>query len=307
VAGKRNQGCEIDGIILLDKPQGVTSNQALQRVKRLINAAKAGHTGSLDPLATGLLPLCFGEATKISAYLLEADKHYRAECRLGVRTDSGDATGAVIEEKPVKRYDHDHLEQILSRFRGEIEQTPPMYSALHHQGKRLYELARQGLTVARAPRRVSISRLELMASTADTLTLEVSCSKGTYIRSLVEDIGQVLGCGAHVLKLRRFGVDPFVSPRMVTMEMLAESVAKGKLEEWLIPMDRALEHWPQVHLLADQTRRILHGQAVALSVNEPRASPDRLRLYGADGSFLGIGERREGELRPLRLLRQVSQ
>ncbi|MEJ2479969.1 MAG: tRNA pseudouridine(55) synthase TruB, partial [Acidihalobacter sp.] len=218
---RRPRRRDVHGVLLLDKPPGMSSNQALQAVKRLFNANKAGHTGSLDPLATGLLPLCFGEATKVSSFLLEADKRYRARCRLGVRTDSADAEGQVIAERSVPaELDSATIERALAPLRGDIEQIPPMHSALKHQGKRLYELARQGVEVERKPRRVRIARYELVARDGDELEFDIACSSGTYVRTLIDDLGQALGCGAHVTQLRRVSVEPFDDPKMYTLEEL---------------------------------------------------------------------------------------
>src|SRR5579862_9142002 len=213
---------QIHGILLLDKPLGMTSNAALQKVKRLFNAKKAGHTGSLDPLATGMLPICFGEATKFSQFLLESDKCYQVEAKLGVKTRTGDAEGEVIAVKPVMDLTCERLEAVLSQFVGQIQQIPPMYSALKIQGKPLYELARQGIEIPREARSVQIYRLQLIDFQAETLKFEVQCSKGTYVRTLVEDIGELLGCGAHVSALRRTVVLPYNEIKMYTLDALEE-------------------------------------------------------------------------------------
>jgi tRNA pseudouridine55 synthase len=217
----------VNGILLLDKPAGLTSNAALQAVKRLYRARKAGHTGSLDPLATGLLPICFGEATKISGFLLDADKHYRVQCRLGVRTNTGDAEGEVLEQRPVEGITEAALRKVIEGFIGDIEQIPPMYSALKHKGERLYNLARQGVEVEREARTVTIHALELLDFGGDTAELRVHCSKGTYVRTLVEDIGALLGCGAHVSGLRRLGVGPFDGSVMHDMDALEALASEG--------------------------------------------------------------------------------
>ncbi|MBK1672183.1 tRNA pseudouridine(55) synthase TruB [Ectothiorhodospira shaposhnikovii] len=298
----RIQRRDVHGLILLDKPVGYTSNQALQRVKYLFKARKAGHTGSLDPLATGLLPLCFGEATKVSAFLLDADKQYRTVCRLGVTTTTADAEGEVTETRPVPELDDDLIEAVLERFRGPIEQIPPMYSALKHQGQRLYDLARKGQEVERAPRPVTIHQLHCLARTGDTLTLDVSCSKGTYIRTLVEDIGRALGCGAHVIELRRVGLTPFETPRMVTLQQLEALAEQGPeaLDGALHPADEALMHWPEVHLDADSAFYLTQGQAVFVP---GLARAGWLRLYGPGDRFLGIGQLQDdGRLAPKRLM-----
>jgi len=303
--GKSSKYRSVDGVILFDKPTGMTSNQALQKVRRLFRARKAGHTGSLDPLATGLLPLCLGEATKISSYLLEADKHYLTTCKLGEVTDSGDQTGTVIETHSVPALDSDKIETVLASFRGDIQQIPPMYSALHHQGERLYKLARRGEQVEREPRSVRISSLQLMEFSSDSLTLKVACSKGTYIRSLVEDVGKALGCGAHVSSLRRTAVEPLIEPEMRTLEQLELLAEEGDtaLFSCLIPMDQAIAHWPDVRLNADQTQSILYGQALSWQGEDL----DKLRLYGDNGRFIGLGRIESGRLLPKRLINTEGQ
>ncbi len=218
---RRRQGLPVNGVLLLDKPAGMSSNHALQRVRRLFQAQKAGHTGTLDPMATGLLPVCFGEATKFSSYLLDADKCYRTYVRLGEITDTGDAEGAVVERRSVAGFTDTDIERALASFRGEIKQVPPMYSALKHQGRPLYELARQGKTIERAPRPVTVYDMRLLGRDASGFELEVACSKGTYIRTLAEDIGHALGCGAHITALRRLRTGTFDDSGMVSLETLA--------------------------------------------------------------------------------------
>jgi tRNA pseudouridine 55 synthase len=290
----------VDGIVLLDKPSGMTSNAALQTVRRLLNAAKAGHTGSLDPLATGLLPLCFGEATKVSGFLLDADKRYRVTVKLGERTDTGDSDGEVIESRPVA-VDRAQVEEALAAFRGPIEQLPPMYSAVRHQGQRLYELARQGVEVERTPRTVTIYELTLVEFRSPELVLDVHCSKGTYVRSLAESLGERLGCGAHVTALRRTGLGPFDAERMVTLEQLRALAERGQeeLDKVLLPMDIALKDWPELRLHGDAAYYLCQGQPVFV----PQAPSDGLvRLYGG-GRFLGIGIiQSDGRVAPKRLL-----
>ena len=222
MARHRPKGRNVNGILLLDKPTGITSNEALQSVKRLFKARKAGHTGSLDPLASGLLPICLGEATKASGFLLDADKHYQVRCKLGEKTATGDAEGEVIESRPLEGVDAARIESVLAGFRGEIVQIPPMYSAVKHQGQRLYKLARQGVEVEREPRDITIHKLILEAVELPFFDLDVHCTKGTYVRTLAEDIGEALGCGAHVSGLRRLGVGPYDSQEMVTMERVKE-------------------------------------------------------------------------------------
>lgn len=299
----RNKGRDISGILLLDKPAGLTSNAALQAVKRLYRARKAGHTGSLDPLATGLLPLCFGEATKVSSFLLGADKRYAVTCRLGVVTETGDAEGRVREEHDVPVFTDSDLESVLVRFRGEIQQIPPMYSAVKHKGERLYRLARQGVEVERAPRQVWIHELRVLARSATEVQLEVACSKGSYVRTLVEDIGAALGPGAHVSALRRTGLGPFEAPRMHTLDTLESAVEQGvdALDALLLPLEAALTQWPDLHLSADVAFYLRQGQPVFV----PRA-PEAggwVRLYGQGGRFLGMGTvLDDGRVAPKRLL-----
>ncbi|WP_018953536.1 tRNA pseudouridine(55) synthase TruB [Thioalkalivibrio sulfidiphilus] len=293
---------DVHGIVLLDKPQGYSSNQALQRVKYLFRARKAGHTGSLDPLATGLLPLCFGEATKVSGFLLDADKHYRTRCRLGQTTDTADAEGQVLETRPVPALNEALIEAALAPFRGPIHQVPPMYSALKHQGQRLYELARKGEEVERKARDVTIHALSCLGFTADTLELDVHCSKGTYIRTLVEDIGERLGCGAHVIELRRLGLGPFETPTMVTLEEIEARAEQGEaaLDALLTPIDSALTQWPAVRLDRDSAYYLRQGQAVFVP-----GAPTRglVRVYGPGETFLAMGEiLDDGRVAPRRLM-----
>ena len=258
----------MDGVLVLDKPGEMTSNGALQRVRRLFGAQKAGHTGALDPLATGVLPICFGEATKFSRYLLEADKAYYTTATLGEIRDTGDSDGQVISTNPVPSLDAAELESVLSRFRGDIDQVPSMYSALKHQGRPLYEWARRGITIDRPARPVTIKCLELMAHRECELDLKVECSKGTYIRSLVEDVGQVIGCGAHVSMLRRYQAGRFGLAQSVTLaeiEQAAEQAdAQSALDAFLLPVDVLLQHLPKVCVNNELSRSILHGQAVRI-------------------------------------------
>jgi len=236
---------DIDGILILDKPIGVSSNQALQQVRKLFRARKAGHCGSLDPLATGVLPICLGEATKFSSYLLGANKSYRAICRLGQTTTTGDAEGEVTATAAVC-VDAAQIEEVLPCFVGEIEQIPPMYSALKHQGKRLYQLAREGKQVEREPRRIRIYRLELLSFDGENLEIDVSCSKGTYIRTLAEDLGKRLGCGAHIVGLHRSSVDAFDEDDVVTMEhlqSLQQPQDADRLESVLLPVGAWAQRW----------------------------------------------------------------
>jgi len=301
---RRRNGRNIHGVLLLDKPLGASSNQVLQQVKRLYQANKAGHTGSLDPLATGLLPICFGEATKVSAYLLNADKHYRVTGQLGVATLTGDSEGEISERREVSALTDAKLEQVLEQFRGEHEQIPPMYSALKHQGKRLYEMARAGEVVARKPRRVVISALRLIERSDDTITLDVSCSKGTYIRTLIEDIGKALDSCAHVVSLRRTGVDPFVAADMISFDQLQQVAANdpSELMSFLAPVDSALQHWPVINLNNKQSLSITQGQSLIWPTSEVL---DWCRLY-SEQEFIGIGQLENGRLHPRRLMRQAA-
>lgn len=289
-------------MLLLDKRPGVTSNAALQEVKRLFQARKAGHTGSLDPLASGLLPICLGEATKVSGFLLDADKRYRVECKLGERTTTGDAEGEVIEHREVAGVTRERVEAVLADFVGAIEQTPPMYSAVKHRGERLYRLARQGMEVERKPRQVRIHSLTCAELEGERLTIEVHCSKGTYVRTLVEEIGEALGVGAHVSGLRRLMVGPFDASRMVTLDELKERAAEGAeaLQAALLPPESALSDWPAVDLDADMAYYLRQGQAVQV----PRAPAEGwVRLYGEGARFLGVGQvLDDGRVAPRRLV-----
>ena len=283
---------DVDGILLLDKPLGLSSNQALQQVRRLYQARKAGHCGSLDPLATGVLPICLGEATKFSSYLLGANKTYRAGCRLGQTTASGDAEGEILETAPVE-VDAAQIEAVLKEFVGEIDQVPPMYSALKHQGKRLYQLAREGKEVERAARRITIYQLEMLGFDGQILDIDVGCSKGTYIRTLAEDIGKRLGCGAHLSALRRSSVDAFDEHDALTMEQLENLQAQGMehLDALLLPVSAALEQFPEILLNAADSLDICHGRRIELGAT---ANAGLRRLCSPEGVFLGLGEVAEG-------------
>lgn len=303
MARRRKRGRDVNGVLLLDKPVGLTSNGALQRVKRLLNANKAGHTGSLDPLASGMLPLCFGEATKISAYLLDADKRYRAVCKLGVITDSGDADGEVKETRPVETYDESRIREVLEGFMGGIAQIPPMHSAIKRGGVPLYKLAHQGIEVEREAREVTIHALELLRYEGDELEIDVTCSKGTYIRTLAEDIGEALGCGAHIAALRRTGVgalEGFPTYSLEALETLAGEQGLAALDELLIPMDAALPDWPEVRLSEDASFYLCKGQPVFV----PKLKNSGLvRLYQGETRFLGLGTvLDDGRVAPKRLL-----
>lgn len=292
----------VSGVLLLDKPVGWTSNAALQAVKRLYQAAKAGHTGSLDPLASGLLPICLGEATKLSGFLLNADKGYRFTCRLGVTTTTGDAEGEVVAVRPVGPLSRESMEAALRRFVGTIRQIPPMYSALKHNGQPLYKLARKGMEVERAPREVTVRELRLLRLDDEEFECELRCSKGTYVRTLATDLGEILGCGAHVTALRRTVVEPFDAARMVTLESLREWAEQGLavLDTKLLPSDSAVTQWPAVRVGGDAAFYLRQGQPVLA----PRApSQGWVRLYQDEQRFFGIGEiLDDGRVAPRRLL-----
>ncbi len=289
---KRN----IHGILLLDKRLGVSSNRALQEVKRLFNANKAGHTGSLDPLATGLLPLCFGEATKVSGMMLDDNKRYQVIVQLGVKTDTGDLEGNVIATKPVPEFSVETIQTALKKFTGEIDQVPPMYSALKQNGKKLYELAREGKTVERLARHITIFELKLLAVQKDTLELEVYCSKGTYIRSLAEDIGEELACGATVRELRRLQAGQFRIEQSMSLEQL-QALDDKELLAALIAVDTPLQNLPAVYLNDQQAASTKQGQLLNLTEN----LLGLVRMYHA-AEFLGLGEMRlDGKLAPKRL------
>ncbi|AOJ31325.1 tRNA pseudouridine(55) synthase TruB [Burkholderia metallica] len=291
----------LDGVLLLDKPVGLSSNDALIRAKRLLLAKKAGHTGTLDPLASGLLPLCFGEATKFSQDLLDADKTYEATMRLGQRTATGDAEGDVIDTRPVE-CDRTAVEAALARFTGEIVQVPPMYSALKRDGKPLYEYARAGQTVEREGRNVTILALDLLACDLPDVTFRVTCSKGTYVRTLAEDIGEALGCGAHLTMLRRTGVGALTLEHAVTLDALSDA-AESARDAWLQPVDALLSTFPAVRLDEASAKRFLHGQRLPLSELAPVAAADgeRVRVYDAT-RLLGVARKANGVLAPERLV-----
>ncbi|WP_043530873.1 tRNA pseudouridine(55) synthase TruB [Litchfieldella xinjiangensis] len=298
---RRRRGLPIDGVLLFDKPQGISSNAALQRVRRLFQAQKAGHTGTLDPMATGLLPICFGEATKFSSHLLESDKVYRTRVRLGEVTDTGDADGEVIERLPIPALDEQEIQAVLKDFRGEIEQVPPMYSALKHEGRPLYELARQGKTIERAVRRVTVYDTRLLTQEAEAFELEVSCSKGTYIRTLAEDIGRALGSGAHITALRRLKTGPFGVDGMCDLSHLEALPDQAAREAYLLPMDVLVEHLPAIAVEPDEVRRLLHGQPASGDTGD-LAPGTVARLY-RDTAFLGlVTVKAAGHIVPRRLL-----
>ncbi len=277
---------DIDGILLLDKPEGLTSNAALQQLRRLLRARKAGHTGSLDPLASGLLPVCLGQATKVCGLLLESNKTYRVTVVLGQRTATGDREGAVVERMPVPELGEEMIRRVAAGFLGESEQVPPMYSALKHQGQRLYQLARQGLEVDRPARRVTVHRFELLGIQDRRLQFEIECSKGTYVRSLVEDFARGCGTVGHVDSLRRLSLGPFTHPAMHTLSSLEQAATRpDALDTLLLPVDSALSGLPVVQLGSADQACVLRGQPVF--VTGPGST--RVRMYGVGGLFLGTG------------------
>jgi len=295
----------LDGILLLDKPQGLSSNQALQQARHLFRAEKGGHTGSLDPLATGLLPLCFGEATKIAGLLLGSAKAYETTAVLGLTTDSDDADGAPLLERPVPALDEAAIEAALAPLRGPIRQRAPIYSALKQGGEPLYAKARRGEAIEAPERDVVVHRFELIERAGPRLRLHVECGSGTYVRSLVRDLGQALGCGAHVATLRRLWVDPFREPRMVTLEALrslCETGGEAAIEACLLPIEAGLSQFPRVDLEAAATRRLGQGQGVDCA-----PGPDGLvAIFGPDGRCLGLGQRTGERLAPQRLFRWAA-
>jgi tRNA pseudouridine55 synthase len=301
---KRKSGRDVHGIVLIDKRLGASSNQALQEVRRLFNANKAGHTGALDPLATGLLPLCFGEATKVSALMLDDDKRYQVTIQLGVMTDTGDSEGKIVAEMPVPALDDTRLQSCLQHFTGPIEQVPPMYSALKHQGKKLYELAREGKTVDRQPRAITIYELHLLSVDAEAgqLTLDVFCSKGTYIRSLAEDIGHWLGTCGTVTALRRTKAGMFDLEKAYTLQQL-QAMDSAQLQNTLISLDAPLQGIPEVSLSLEQAEKIKLGQRIVFN----GGMAGQVRIYSPQ-AFLGLGEiLLDGKLAPKKLFHLDSQ
>ncbi|AFI88835.1 tRNA pseudouridine(55) synthase TruB [Pectobacterium parmentieri] len=305
----RRRGRDVHGVLLLDKPQGVSSNDVLQKVKRIFNANRAGHTGALDPLATGMLPICLGEATKFSQYLLDSDKRYRVIARLGQRTDTSDADGNVIEERTIG-FSATDLEQALESFRGTTQQVPSMYSALKYQGRKLYEYARQGLTVPREAREITVYELQFIRWEGDELELEIHCSKGTYIRTIIDDLGEKLGCGAHVIYLRRLQVAAYPTERMVTLEQLATLAEQAQTEELalsltldplLMPMESPVIDFPEVNLPPVVAGYLKLGQAVQ-AAHAPLNGMVRI-TEGDAHKFIGMGEiDDDGRVAPRRLV-----
>lgn len=306
---RRRKGRPIDGVILLDKPTGISSNDALQKVKRIYFAEKAGHTGALDPLATGMLPICLGEATKFSQFLLDSDKRYTVVAKLGERTNTSDSDGDVISTRPVD-VERSRLVESIASFRGETQQIPSMFSALKYQGKPLYEYAREGIDVPRESRPITVYEIELLRFENDEIEMDIHCSKGTYIRTIVDDLGEMLGCGAHVIKLRRTAVAKYPYERMVTLEQLEslledarkkEIAPKELLDPLLLPMDSAVQELPEVNVIPALADMLLHGQPVqVLGVS----AQDMVRLTaGEEKIFLGVGQMDDdGRIAPKRLV-----
>ncbi len=301
----KNRGRNISGVLIIDKEIGCTSNDVVQFAKRLYGARKVGHTGSLDPLATGVLPLCFGEATKFSQYLLTSDKVYLTRFKLGVATASGDAEGDVIAEKPVPELTDEQVETALDQFRGEISQIPSMFSALKHKGQPLYKLARQGIEVEREPRQVMIFSNELIERTEDTLLVKIHCSKGTYVRSIAEDLGELLGCGAHVIELRRLQAGPYDEADLVTVAQLEKAKEEGNLDDFLQPVSTAVSQWPEVKLSESSSFYVRQGQPVQVA-HAPTEGWVRLTESASsdeNGIFIGVGEvLDDGRVAPRRLV-----
>ncbi len=302
----------VDGILLLDKPLEVSSNGILQRVRWLYQAEKAGHTGALDPLASGLLPICFGEATKFSQFLLDTDKTYEVSARFGIRTDTSDAAGEIISEKPVN-FDLAQLQQAVEKMRGPQLQVPTMFSALKYQGQPLYKYARQGITVPRDARPINIFRFDLLDFDGQNARFIVHCSKGTYIRTLIDDLGETLGSGAYVTALRRTQVGPFQASQMLTDEFLAplnQAQDWAALDALLLPMDYALAGLPRLNLAAAAVTRLRHGQTVLLTPELlqllPAGPSDAIALYDEQQSFIGVGMQDGAELKVRRLLNTAN-
>ncbi|MBC7003707.1 tRNA pseudouridine(55) synthase TruB [Photobacterium sp. BZF1] len=307
---RRRKGRPIDGVILVDKPTGISSNDTLQKVKRIFFAQKAGHTGALDPLATGMLPICFGEATKFSQFLLDSDKRYRVIAKLGERTDTSDSDGEVVQTREVK-VDRGQLERCIAKFRGTTDQIPSMYSALKYQGRKLYEYAREGIEVPRESRKITVYSVELLRFSNNEVEMELHVSKGTYIRTIVDDLGEMLGCGAHVTYLRRTGVSNYPVERMVTIEQLEALLeqAKGQdiapselLDPLLLPMDTAVQDLPEVNIIPQIAIFVRNGNPV--NAGRVPAEGTQVRItVGEEREFIGVGIiDREGMLAPKRVV-----
>ena len=312
---RRRKGRPINGVILVDKPTGISSNDTLQKVKRIFFAQKAGHTGALDPLATGMLPLCFGEATKFSQFLLDSDKRYRVVAKLGERTDTSDSDGEVVETRPVN-VERDQLEACIDSFRGTTDQIPSMYSALKYQGRKLYEYAREGISIPRESRKITVYSVELLRFDNNEVEMELHVSKGTYIRTIVDDLGEMLGCGAHVTYLRRTGVSNFPYERMVTIEQLQAMLDQAKaddiepgivLDALLLPTDTAVQDLPEVNITAEAAVHVLHGNPVSAEVVPAEGTLVRITV-GEEAEFIGVGTiDAKGMLAPKRVMANEQQ
>lgn len=299
----RRKGRDIHAVFLLDKPAGLSSNQALQKVRRLLDARKAGHTGTLDPFATGLLPICLGEASKTAGFIMDGRKSYTATLQLGLATATGDTEGEVVDSRPIPELDLNAIDQAMQDFRGKLNQVPPMFSAIKRDGKPLYELARQGIEVEREARAVEIYQLDTLAWKSPLLQFSVSCSKGTYIRTLAEDLASALGSCGHLQALRRTGAEPFNDQAMCTLDDLASAVQENRAEDLLLPADAGLPDWPVNVLRGDQVSRFMHGNSVHCPTQ-----PSRVRVHGKSENgetlILGLGEvRADGQLHPTRVFK----
>ena len=315
---RRRPGRDVNGVVVLDKPAGLSSNDAVQRVKRLFGARKVGHTGALDPLATGVLPLCLGEATKFSQFLLDSDKEYRTKVRLGIATDTGDADGRVVAERSVEGVTRQRIDAALNAFRGDIEQVPSMYSAVKHQGQPLYKLARQGIQVEREARPITIYRNEIVGFNGDVLELLIHCSKGTYVRTIAHDMGEALGCGAHVAELRRTMAGPYREGDLLTLEALEDRRREGRIDELLRPTASTVGQWPRVQLAGAPAFYLKQGQPVLVphspttgwvrlyecaAGNAPANADVETDADAANDRFIGVGEiLDDGRVAPRRLI-----
>jgi tRNA pseudouridine55 synthase len=303
--GRRGRGRDVSGVLVVDKPPGWSSNDAVQKAKRLFNARKVGHTGALDPLATGVLPLCFGEATKFSQYLLSSDKKYEVRIKLGVATDSGDADGNVVAEREVENVTTARVEEALRFFRGEIDQVPSMFSAIKHNGQPLYKLARQGIEVERQARRVTVYSNTLVSLEGDVVELNIHCSKGTYVRTIAQELGEVLGCGAHVSALRRTMAGPYDESDLVTFAELESALeAEGTLDGFLQPISSTVREWPEVKLTDNTAYYLRQGQPVMVPHAPAKGWVRLAEVVGEDSTrFLGVGEvLDDGRVAPRRLV-----
>ena len=292
---------KINGILLLDKPSGITSNRALQITKKLFETKKAGHTGSLDPIATGVLPICFGEATKVSKYLIESSKTYHVLAKLGIKTSTGDREGKVLKTKTLKNYQNKQIEEVLKLFTGNIEQIPPMFSAIKVNGVRLYKYAREGLTIARKSRKIVIHDICLKSYKEDFLKLTVHCSKGTYIRTLIEDIGMQLNTYAHVIELRRASIDLLDCQNLITIKQLEIEKKSQDLESYLLPLDAAIQFLPKIKINKEYFPNFSQGQKIKLKSQDAFMNQN-IRVYDHKDKIIGLGYiENDGFLKPIRM------